>query len=265
VKVISASRRVDLVAGYPEFLIKTLSSKCPPDQVHTIVIWTKNATNIFVNSALNSLLLQYDQIYLHYSITGMGNSQLEPNIPPIDETISLLPALIEFTGNVERIRIRFDPIVHLILPNGEHFTNINYFEPIAAHASSLGIQNISISWMQLYDKVRSRLTKTNIQARQLTSKEIVSEAKQMQKISEQYKIKLHGCCVPELPISRCIDGDTLNQLHPKNFICSTKRAKGQRTLCGCTESWDIGWYRSCVGGCIYCYANPAKTDPSARR
>ena len=149
-KVISASRRVDMVAGYPELLINTLTSKCTPDKVHTIVIWTKNAKNIFANHALNSLLLQYDQIYLHYSITGMGNSLLEPNIPSTDEAISLLPDLIKFTGSTERIRIRFDPIVHLILPKGEHFTNIESFESVAARISALGIQNKGIKDIRIH-------------------------------------------------------------------------------------------------------------------
>ena len=70
-------------------------------------------------------------------------------------------------------------------------------------------------------------------------------------------VTLHACCVPGLPRSRCVDGELLSRLHPKGYPCSKRRAKGQRPLCGCTESFDIGWYKPCPTGCLYCYANPA--------
>lgn len=36
------------------------------------------------------------------------------------------------------------------------------------------------------------------------------------------------------------------------------RDKGQRALCGCTVSKDIGQYNTCPHQCEYCYANTSK-------
>lgn len=41
-------------------------------------------------------------------------------------------------------------------------------------------------------------------------------------------------------------------------IHGDNRDKGQRMLCGCIKSKDIGEYNTCVHGCEYCYANASK-------
>ena len=38
----------------------------------------------------------------------------------------------------------------------------------------------------------------------------------------------------------------------------SNRDAGQRTLCGCTVSKDIGQYNTCPHLCEYCYANAGK-------
>lgn len=42
------------------------------------------------------------------------------------------------------------------------------------------------------------------------------------------------------------------------IICKNNRDVGQRTLCGCMVSKDIGQYNTCIHKCEYCYANDNK-------
>ena len=255
-RVISASRRIDMVACFPDELVRLLDEKCPPDGTHTLVLWTKDPTNLLKHESLHHRGRHYP-LYVHLTITGMGGTHLEPNVPPSKETLALLGPLVDYVGNPARIRIRFDPVVHLLLPNGETVCNLDSFETIAGEAHEHGIRDFSISWMAAYKKVVARLGKRGIRVAPVSRKQQAEELDRLNERASRYSITLHGCCVPGMPVSRCIDGELLTELHPEGLPCSTEKAKGQRTACGCTESFDIGWYYACPHGCIYCYANPA--------
>lgn len=255
-KVISASRRIDMVGCYPDQLVEILEKKCPPAKVHTLVIWTKNARNLFEHPQLSQKVKQYSQLHIHYSVTEMGGSIFEPVVPPTTEAMAMLPKLIKLTGTPLLIRFRFDPIVHFVLPDGSKYCNLPLFENLAAQIAQLDIRNVSISWMSEYRKVINRLARANIKVEKISHQQWQDEVKLISQIAQQYELKIHACCVPGLPQSKCIDGELYNRLHPKGLVCSIKKAKGQRKICGCTESWDIGWYHKCLHGCLYCYANP---------
>lgn len=245
-----------MVACFPDALIRLLEEKCPPEDTHTVVLWTKNPTNLLAHDALRQVSRRY-ALYIHFTITGMGGTILEPNVPPWREMTSLLGDLVEFVRNPARIRIRFDPIVHLRLADGTTFCNLDDFDSIAAEVQRHGIADFSISWMDAYKKVVSRLRKHDVADIPISNDEYKNELNLIKGKASQYSIRLHGCCVPGMPVSRCIDGELLSRLHPDKLPCSTGKAKGQRAACGCTESFDIGWYNPCPHGCLYCYANPA--------
>ena len=256
-KVVSASRRVDMVTGYRDELLGALKRDWPPERVHTVVIWTKNPPALAADRSLLETLSKYDQIFLHLTVTGLGGSALEPFAPPWRESIVSLPALVGFAGNPERVRLRFDPLVEVVTPRGDLISNVGLFEEVVGAALQCGVENVSTSWVTSYRKVSSRLAARGMKLLGKSESEMRDLWDGIRARAESMKVTLHACCVPGLPPSRCIDGELLSRLHPKGFACSTARAKDQRPLCGCTESFDVGWYKSCPTGCLYCYGNPA--------
>jgi hypothetical protein len=258
-KVISASRRIELVGFFPERLAEFLIQRCPADRVHSVVIWSKNPRNLLEYTRLRQTLESYDQIFLHWTITGMGGTPLEPGIPADEESFALLPRIVDWIGSPRRVRIRFDPVVHVLIPDGSRFTNLQRFSVVAEEAKRFGVDTLITSWMDPYRKVVSRLRKHGIELTALTEEERKTEEAWLLEEAERIGVKLLGCCVSELDSARCIDGGLLTELHPQNLPADGTKAKDQRPLCSCTASWDIGWYLPCPGGCLYCYANPMES------
>jgi len=256
-KVISASRRVDMVSGYRDELVEVLTRDWPPEKVHTVVIWTKNPPALASDAALKDFLSRYDQVFLHLTITGLGGTPLEPRAPTTNDSLAALPSLVDFTGDPAGIRLRFDPLLKIKMPDGEMLSNARLFEEVVGAGLRCGIRDVSISWVTSYGKVSRRLASRGMEIVGKNDVEMDRLWTYIYGLAEKMGVTLHACCVPGLLRSRCIDGELLTRLHPKGYACSKRRAKDQRPLCGCTESFDIGWYRSCPTGCLYCYANPA--------
>ena len=255
-QIISASRRTDMIASDPANLVARLEEKAPPTTTHTIVLWTKNPQNILSNKALRNRLLQYEQLFLHLSITGLGGTSLEPRVPKPNSVLSLLPSLINFVQGPERISIRFDPIVHFKMPDGSFICNLSFFEKLAPTLAQHKLHHVVTSWVQIYGKVSRRLQKLGIRPVSLTDDKRQKETVWLQNRAREHGIELRGCCVPGWTKFRCIDAGRLNQLHPRGRVADSRKAGGQRPLCGCSKSLDIGWYSLCIHGCIYCYGNP---------
>jgi hypothetical protein len=280
-KVISASRRTDLVAYYPAWLAKVLREEkafvlapgrkkaqevdLRPESVHTIVLWSKNFSPLLENQhGLKDLLKKYDQLYLHFTITGLGGSFLEKMVPPPEKALEELGPLIELVGTPARISVRFDPIIFWYEGPGRTLrTNFYFFPQLAGRMSRLGLTTLRFSFVQWYRKAKSRARKVKLDYYEPTEEEKTRLVQEMVNVARAYRLELWSCSqkeiarLPGIKPSACVDGALLSRLHPRQELASLVKDKTQRPDCLCTESVDVGSYtQTCPSACLYCYANP---------
>jgi len=276
-KVISASRRTDLVSFFPGWLAacleqgqavvrgprRTYQVGLLPSEVHTIVFWSKNFANLLAGTArLKKQILRYDQIYLHFTVTGLGGGPLEPAIPAASKALAQVEPLVRLAGDPRRVSLRFDPVVFW-RENGRVLTNLGFFPALAERARSAGIKDLRMSFVQWYAKARRRAAARGIDFVDPPEEEKKKYARELTSIASDLGLTLYACSqsflssVEGIRPSSCIDGRLLRELHPGREPASVARDRTQRPDCGCTESVDIGSYtQACPGACVYCYANP---------
>ncbi len=239
-KIISASRRED----YPRFRFQELRekyAKYESEARHFWTFWTKNPENL-----IHSCFC-FERAFLQVTITGLGGSSLEPNVPEPKEIISILGRLIDNGFNPAHIQWRLDPLI----PGYNDKPDL--IKSLASQIGALCITRCTTSFVTWYGHVKERwpegatTQRTTEQQRNITST--------VKKILEEYGITIYGCAQPALQgivkPAKCIDAELYQALTGIDF--DNTKDPSQRKACGCTRSIDIGRYRSCPHKCLYCY------------
>ncbi len=231
--------------------------------MHTVVVWSKDFSNLLRNAhGLKDLLEAYDQVYCHFTVTGLGGTAVEPGVPSLREALDQLPGLTAFAGHPLRISVRFDPVLFWE-DGGAVRSNLPSFPEIAAAAAGLGIRDIRTSFAQWYGKAKRRAATRRFPFVDPSDEEKRAHAAALAGIAAAHGLTLFACCqpalagVPGIKPSACIDASLLESLYPGREKASPRKDRSQRAGCFCTESKDIGSYtQTCPHGCVYCYANP---------
>ena len=277
-RVISASRRTDLAAHFPEWLAGALaaeradvlgpsgclySADLRPGSVHTLVLWSKDFSGLIADRcSLRTLLGQYDQLYLLFTVTGLGGTVIESGVPSPEAALDQIPELVALAGQPRRLSLRFDPVVFWN-ESGETRSNLAFFPKLAARAAAEGLVDVRISMAQWYGKAKRRAARKGFDYVDPALEMKLEAAGQLAGTAASFKLNLFSCSqdflaeAPGFRPSACIDGALLRELHPDGAPVSLNKDRSQRPECGCTESVDIGSYvQSCPHACLYCYANP---------
>lgn len=270
--VISASRKEDIITNLNSYNnlqmalregIYTQSSKYSGtmskflnlNEIGAVVLWSKNYANFLKNPGV----LDNFNLYFQFTITGYS-SKIEKGVPNSEITINQMRELAEKYGS-SKINWRFDPIAFFVKEDRkeEGFKErLETFEKLCIKISSFGVSRCTISFLDLYNAVSSRLDRLGIEYYTPNEDEKIEFLKKLKDIAAKYNIELFACSNPEMSAasinkSSCIDGAVLSKLF--NIKFDSNKDSGQRVNCGCTKSTDIGNYTPCPNQCAYCYSS----------
>ncbi len=257
--IISASRRTDIPAVYPEWFLNRLREGevfvpnpynrkkvnrilLSPDTVDCIVFWTKNPEPLM--PYLKEIKEMGYRFYFQMTITDY-EEDMEPGVPSTEESIATFLLLSEMIGK-ERIDWRFDPV--LLTDKYSIDYHAEKFEMMCRwlHRAT---KRCIISFVDAYKESRYS---------ELESEEMKCLAEVFSKIAAKYKLPLYTCAeridLSEYGIEHgaCIDLGRVEEI--TGYKLDLKRDHGQRPQCRCVESIDVGMYDTCINGCKYCYA-----------
>ena len=189
---------------------------------------------------------------------------IERNVPPLNERIDAFRRLSEVTGK-ERVIWRFDPL--LLSDTVCVDTLLSRIEMIGGEIHQY-TEKFVFSFIDLYKSVKRNLDHAGYSGiREFTVDEMKEFASGLQKMTSAWGVSAATCAeeadLPGYGISknRCIDPDLIKRLcgndsDPLRYIEKNPgKDPGQRPLCGCMRSTDIGQYNTCMHLCSYCYAN----------
>ena len=257
--IISASRRTDIPALYPQWFLNRLKAgevlvpnpynrkkvsriSLSPDTVDCIAFWTKNPEPILpFLKEIDEMGYQY---YFQMTITDY-DSDMETELPSIAESMATFLLVSEMLGK-ERMDWRFDPII----------LNEKYTVPY--HLEKF---EMMCEWMhKATTRCIIRFVDTNKDSPflELEQEDMIELAEGLSKIARNYQLPIYTCS-EKIDLSRygiqhgaCIDKEKIHKLI--GYKVDLKKDPGQRRECGCAESIDIGMYDTCIHGCKYCYA-----------
>lgn len=257
--IISASRRTDIPALYPEWFVNRLLAgevlvpnpynrkqvtrlELSPKVIDCIVFWTKNPEPMLPYlSTIDKLGYSY---YFQMTVTDYGQD-MEPNLPSTEESIASFMLLSERLGK-EKVDFRFDPII------------LNEQYPLSYHIEKF---DMMCEWIHKYT-TRCILSFVDYYNGspflELEEEDMHHIAEALSQIADRYKLPLYTCSesvsLEQYGIHHgaCIDKEKIRKIN--GYKLDIRRDRGQRKECACCESVDIGMYNTCIHGCKYCYA-----------
>lgn len=262
--ILSASRRTDLPAFYPERLLERLQRRVRGLRVYSlygVVLWSKDPRPLLDARRGARLAPFLPNPALQLTITGLGGSRWEPHVPPAATLLARLPEIVAalLHGTGARLRWRFDPV----WPRPELLDD---FCRIADAVASVGGVTCTLSFPTPFCQRGSMAARYRALA--LPSPGLDERAALLGALWEEAAargLRLLSCAQPEsmglcppgrVEAAQCVPREVLKGLHPDGSPFPEARDPTQRRACRCLPSEDLGSYEDdpCGAGCVYCYS-----------
>ena len=288
--ILSASRRTDIPAFYMDWFMegiargffsvtnpfnrKTATVSAAPEDVHSIVFWSKDF-GAFLDGGYGEILGEMGYNLFFLFTVNSRSPVLEPNMAATDTRIRQAEALAARFG-ARCVVWRFDPVCFFTFNGGDVQDNLAELATIAMRMESAGIRRCITSFADHYPKVIRRVDK--IQGLRLIDPPLEEKRRvlrDMAGILASRNISLYTCCEKQLTDSLpeswgikaggCISGHLLAGLFGEKPALQRDSGQRKEKGCLCTVSRDIGDYdrHPCFHGCLYCYARPElRSDPN---
>jgi DNA repair photolyase len=295
--IVSASRATDIPAFYSDWFIERLKEgylkwKNPFNGVplyvsfnntRLIVFWSKNPKPLL--SHLNYLEDKGINFYFQFTLNDYEKEGLEKHVPRLDSRIETFIKLSEKIGK-EKVIWRFDP--YLLTQNTGVQELLRKTEYIGNKLKGYTDKFVfSYADIKTYKKVQNNLRREAVPYLEFNENSMIELAHGLNELNKQWGYSV-GTCAEKIELERfniehnkCIDDDLIIRLfsgdselmnflgvkiqeptifEPESKIVKTKslKDKGQREICGCILSKDIGQYNTCPHECLYCYANSSR-------
>lgn len=264
--ILSVSRRTDIPAFYAEWFMERLRQKyvlvrnpfnthsisripLTPENVDTIVFWTKNSKPIHrYLDEIDELGYKY---YFQYTITPYKND-LEEKVQDKKEIVEIFKKLSEKIGS-EKVILRYDPVIL-----SDNYT-IDFHKKAFARLCDLlapYTEKIIFSFLDDYKKISKNIKQLNI--KEISEEEMYIMAEYFADTAKNYNLKIESCA-EQIDLGRfginhgkCIDDELIEKITGYKISAGKDN---QRNACGCIKCIDIGEYNTCMHKCLYCYAN----------
>lgn len=262
--IVNVGGRTDIVNYYSEWLMNRIYegfaySRNPlfPSNVSKVSLKPEDVDCLMFCSKNYKPMLKYMEelnekykIICHYTITAYG-TDVEPNVPSIDESIKTLVELSRIVGK-EKVLWRYDPI--LLTKKYTVEKHLETFEYMAKQITPY-VQRAIFSFVEMYKKLEFNMPEIIL----FTEEDKVRLLKRIGEISTKYNLYIQTCGTDEnnekygIHVSGCTTPGILEQAN--NVKYKSLKTKPMRKGCHCIQSRDIGAYDTCLNGCKYCYAN----------
>lgn len=197
-----------------------------------------------VNKLLNICRSEnLDKTIVHCTITGLGGTVFEPNVPKPEIELKAYKNLVDMLGS-ERVVLRVDPI----FPEDSFW--INYHKPIIEQC----VSRLRISFLDIYNHTRDNLHNLYINDKHKNiHADLNIRLYYLNKIKEIYS-DVEVCGEPDIECLGCVSERDFKALGIATDKIRKNKNK-QRNSCKCVGNKFelLSNPNVCNHGCLYCY------------